>query len=124
MFDLQTVLRNWKIMVPTSTATIAVLLWLLGIEFPRPVLASEYQSDLKTLNIQQLQIRKQFVEDKIERVDAELLRLKMEEWKATQSGQSIPPYLPELQQKVTQEKIELERTLDVVHQQEIELMKE
>lgn len=119
--ELKTILRNWKIMLPTAGATATALLWVLGMEFPRPVLAAEYRSDLKTLNVQQIQIRKDFLEDKLQRVDAELLHLKREAYQAQQIG-DVPEYLPELQQKVEQEKEELEQTLDAVHKQEIQLM--
>lgn len=129
--ELLTLIRNWKIMVPT--VTVSVMLWAFGFDsFPRPVFANEldssikvvqldYKADLKTLNQRQLTTRKEFVKDKLERVEAKELELEQKEWEFRQKRQRPPEFLPELQQKVVKEKKELEATLDSIHAEEIKL---
>ena len=121
--NIEDFVKNWKITIPTVTATAAVLLWLLGAEFPRPVFAAEYQSDLKELNLKQLQSRKEFVQDKIERYDEQLLHLEEKAWDVQRTGQSMPEYLPKLKLKVSQERENLEQVLEDIHTQEIQLAK-
>lgn len=119
--DLKSLLHNWKIAVPVSTATAAGLLWLMGMEFPRPVLASEYQKDIRTLNTVQLQTREEFLEDRLERMKKEELELDREEWNVRQIGRPIPDYLPQLKAKVIEDIEDLEQTLKDTHDQRIKL---
>lgn len=120
-------------MVPTATVTASCLFWALGIDsISRPVFADElnanlsqvredYKKELRVLNVKQLQTHKVFVQDKLERVDDKLLDLQEKEWEIRQAGQAMPQFLPQLKQQITQEKKELESTLEVIRTEEIQL---
>lgn len=118
---LKDVLRSWKIMVPTSTATVAALLWVLGIEFPRPVLANEYYKEIRTLNVKQLETREEFLEDRLERLQKEKLDVEQKTWEVQSKGQPMPPFLPELKLKIDHDIQEMEKTLEDVHTKRIKL---
>lgn len=116
-------LRSWKIMVPTSTATAGALLWILGVEIPKPVLADAYNKDIKELNVKQLDVRQEFLDEKLTRLRKEKLELEKEEWEIQRARQPMPPFLPELKAKTADEIYSVEQTMQAVHQQKIQLQK-
>lgn len=112
-------MKNWKISVPAMSVAFSFALWLFGVPFPRPVLAAEYHKDLKELNDAQIQIREDFINDKLERLNTEKRGVQMDKYELQRTNKKIPDFLNTAESSIEARIKELENELEDIHEEQL-----
>lgn len=121
--DFHEAVKNWKIVVPTAASAIAAVLWFVGVESIRPVMAAEYTRDIQALNSQQLNLRREYLSEKITRVEERLFDTQLKIIELEQAGKAVPPELRQIEFLTKQQIEQLKKDEFSVHQQEIQLLR-